>query len=154
MPMKYFNQAWLSFVLTFYSLSAAAETKASTSIGEGVTQPSEYFGQIVFSLVLVLLIIFISAWLLRRYGRFPGVAEGNLKVLGALSVGQRERILLLQVGSEQILVGVTSSRISRLHQLEVPVEVKDNVPVSSQFSQRLQEALKPKENKPHDREDH
>lgn len=154
MPMKYFNQAWLLTVLTLYSAFAMAETKTTASVGEGVAQPSEYFGQIVFSLVLVLLIIFISAWLLRRYGRFPGVAEGNLKVLGALSVGQRERILLLQVGGEQILVGVTTSRISRLHQLEVPVEVKDNVPVSSQFSQRLQEALKSKENKPHDREDH
>ncbi|WP_029407195.1 flagellar biosynthetic protein FliO [Thiomicrorhabdus sp. Milos-T2] len=149
--MKLFNQAWLFIVLTLYSLYSLAEDTAN--VGEAVTQPSEYFGQIVLSLVLVLLIIFISAWLLRRYGRFPGVAEGNLKVLGALSVGQRERILLLQVGEEQILVGVTTSRISRLHQLEVPVEVKDNVPISGQFSQRLQEALKPKDNKQQTRED-
>jgi len=149
--MKLFNQAWLFIVLTLYSLYSLAED--TVNVGEAVTQPSEYFGQIVLSLVLVLLIIFISAWLLRRYGRFPGVAEGNLKVLGALSVGQRERILLLQVGEEQILVGVTTSRISRLHQLEVPVEVKDNVPISGQFSQRLQEALKPKDNKQQTRED-
>jgi len=148
------KQAWLWCVLLLQTGFAFAETKVDAAeIGGSVTQPSEYFGQIVISLVLVLLIIFISAWLLRRYGRFPGVAEGNLKVLGALSVGQRERILLLKVGNEQILVGVTSSRISRLHQLEEPVEVKDNVPVSSQFSQRLQEALKPKENTLQSRED-
>ncbi|MEA1989749.1 MAG: flagellar biosynthetic protein FliO [Pseudomonadota bacterium] len=151
--MRYIKQAWLFVLLALNSMQVLAETTASSTIGEGVTQPSEYFGQIVLSLVLVLLIIFISAWLLRRYGRFPGVAEGNLKVLGALSVGQRERILLLQVGEDQILVGVTSSRISRLHQLEVPVEVKDNVPVTSQFSQRLQDALKPKGNTQHARED-
>lgn len=151
--MKNIKQAWLFVLLALNSMQVLAETTASSTIGEGVTQPSEYFGQIVLSLVLVLLIIFISAWLLRRYGRFPGVAEGNLKVLGALSVGQRERILLLQVGEDQILVGVTSSRISRLHQLEVPVEVKDNVPVTSQFSQRLQDALKPKGNTQHARED-
>ena len=151
--MRYIKQAWLLVLLALNSMQVLAETTASSSIGEGVTQPSEYFGQIVLSLVLVLLIIFISAWLLRRYGRFPGVAEGNLKVLGALSVGQRERILLLQVGEDQILVGVTSSRISRLHQLEVPVEVKDNIPVTSQFSQRLQDALKPKGNNQQARED-
>lgn len=151
--MRYIKQAWLFVLLALSSMQVLAETTASSAIGEGVTQPSEYFGQIVLSLVLVLLIIFISAWLLRRYGRFPGVAEGNLKVLGALSVGQRERILLLQVGEDQILVGVTSSRISRLHQLEVPVEVKDNVPVTSQFSQRLQDALKPKGNDQQARED-
>lgn len=130
-----------------------AEAEVTKGIGENVTKPSEYFGQIMLSLVLVLLIIFIAAWLLRRYGRFPGVAEGNLKVLGALSVGQRERILLLQVGNEQILVGVTSSQISRLHQLEQTIEVKDNVPVSSQFSQRLQEALKSKDHSRPPRED-
>jgi len=151
--MRFIKQAWLFILLALSSMQVLAETTASSTIGEGVTQPSEHFGQIVLSLVLVLLIIFISAWLLRRYGRFPGVAEGNLKVLGALSVGQRERILLLQVGEDQILVGVTSSRISRLHQLEVPVEVKDNVPVTSQFSQRLQDALKPKGNNQQARED-
>lgn len=154
MMLKKINQAWLAALLLAQSCFVFAETKIDASeIGGSVTQPSEYFGQIVISLVLVLLIIFVSAWLLRRYGRFPGVAEGNLKVLGALSVGQRERILLLQVGNEQLLVGVTTSRITRLHQLEEPVEVKDNVPVSSQFSQRLQEALKPKDNSQHSRED-
>jgi len=125
----------------FIAPIALAETTAS--IGESVTRPSEYFGQIMLSLVLVLLIIFLAAWILRRYSRFPGVADGNLKVIGALSVGQRERILLLQVGQEQILVGVTSSKITTLHQLEEAVKVKDNVPISSQFSKRLQEALKP-----------
>jgi flagellar protein FliO/FliZ len=121
-------------------LVLAEESKAEMSqIGASLSQPSDYFVQIMLSLILVLLIIFISAWLLRRYGRFPGVADGNLKVLGALSVGQRERILLLQVGSEQILVGVTSSKISTLHELKEPVVVTD--PVRGGFSERLQEAM-------------
>ena len=133
-------QAWSLLPSLFFSVSSfAIETPA---VGESVTRPSEYFGQILVSLVLVLLIIFVAAWLLRRYGRFPGVADGHLKVIGALSVGQRERIMLLQVGKEQILVGVTSNQISTLHQLEEPVQVKDNVPIGGQFSQRLQEALK------------
>lgn len=133
-------QAWSLLLSLFFSASSfAIETPA---VGESVTRPSEYFGQILVSLVLVLLIIFVAAWLLRRYGRFPGVADGHLKVIGALSVGQRERIMLLQVGKEQILVGVTSNQISTLHQLEEPVQVKDNVPIGGQFSQRLQEALK------------
>ncbi|GKT11147.1 MAG: flagellar protein FliO/FliZ [Thiomicrorhabdus sp.] len=141
---------WSFFPLILYSVFGFAET---SELGSSVTQPSEHFGSIVLSLVLVLFIIFISAWLLRRYSRFPGVADGNLKVVGALSVGQREKILLLQVGNEQILVGVTSSKITTLHQLEESVEVKDNVPVASQFSQRLQEALKPKDKQPATRAD-
>lgn len=139
------NHCKTSILLFVFFYSQSAFALESAGVGESVTRPSEYFGQIVLSLVLVLLIIFVSAWLLRRYGRFPGVADGRLKVIGALSVGQRERILLLQVGKEQILVGVTSSKISTLHQLEEAVEVKDNEPISSQFSKRLQEALKSKD---------
>jgi len=143
---------YASAMIFFHSCWAMAETKMQTdapAIGSSVTQPSEYFGQIVLSLVLVLLIIFLAAWLLRRYGRFPGVADGNLKVLGALSVGQRERILLLQVGKDQVLVGVTSSKITRLHQLEEPVEVTHNETQKSQFAQKLQEALNSKKDGTH-----
>ncbi|WP_019556707.1 flagellar biosynthetic protein FliO [Thiomicrorhabdus arctica] len=136
---------WSLLLLLFFSASSLAIE--APAVGESVTRPSEYFGQILVSLVLVLVIIFVAAWLLRRYGRFPGVADGHLKVIGALSVGQRERIMLLQVGKEQVLVGVTSNQISMLHLLEEPVQVKDNAPIGGQFSQRLQEALKSRDNK-------
>ncbi len=140
--LRGFFKPLFAFLLLGFSQLAYAEPLAS--IGESVVQPSDYFLQIVFSLILVILIIFMSAWMLRRYGRFPGVAEGNLKVLGALSVGQRERVLLLQVGKEQILVGVTSSRITTLHQLQENVEVNTAQPLKGAFAQRMQEALSKK----------
>jgi len=141
----FFKPLFAFLVLSFSSLVHAEQV---TQVGESVVQPSDYFMQIVLSLVLVLLIIFLSAWMLRRYGRFPGVADGNLKVLGALSVGQRERVLLLQVGNEQILVGVTSSRISTLHQLKEKVEVASAQPLKGSFAARLQEALSQKQSPP------
>ncbi|WP_321276222.1 flagellar biosynthetic protein FliO [Thiomicrorhabdus indica] len=134
----------------------------TVEIGQSVPKTGDYFLEIFFSLVLVLGIIFLSAWMLRRYGRFPGVADGNLRVLGTLSVGQRERIMLLQVGEQQILVGVTSSRISKLHQLEIPVDIPEPTSIglgkmafgakqkkteeSSSFAQKLQEALQTTQN--------
>lgn len=140
--LRGFFKPLFAFLMLGFSPVVLADQAAQ--LGESVVQPSEHFMQIVLSLVLVLLIIFISAWMLRRYGRFPGVADGNLKVLGALSVGQRERILLLQVGKEQVLVGVTSSRISTLHQLKESVEVTSAQPVTGSFASRLQEALSQK----------
>lgn len=129
--------------------NTANDATASNLVGSQVTQPSEYFGQILISLVLVLVIIFVAAWLLRRYGRFPGVADGNLKVLGALSVGQRERILLLQVGKDQVLVGVTSNKISRLHQLDETIDVAPTE-IKTPFAKKLNEALKANQNQSKD----
>lgn len=128
------------------SSAKMAASSSSVGIGQSVPQPSNYFSQIMLSLIFILLIIFAAAWLLRRYGRFPGVADGNLKVLGALSVGPRERILMLQIGKEQIVVGVTSSKISKLHELAEPVDVSESKPVGGAFAQRLQEAMQGKLN--------
>lgn len=154
-----------AFILLFFSSISLAQTPVEpqtqtvaenrVEIGQSVPKAGDYFVEIFFSLILVLGIIFVSAWMLRRFGRFPGVADGNLRVLGALSVGQRERIMLLQVGEEQVLIGVTTSRISKLHQLETPVVLpeiqaktfggfgvkKKNSEDSSTFAQNLQEAL-------------
>jgi len=138
--LRGFFKPLFAFLMFGFSTALLA-VEPVKEVGESVVQPSDYFLQIVLSLVLVLLIIFLAAWMLRRYGRYPGVADGNLKVLGALSVGQRERILLLQVGKEQILVGVTSSRISTLHQLPENIEAQESQPLGSSFAQRFQEAL-------------
>ncbi len=127
---------------------ALADTPAPLS-GGALIKPSDYLGQILVSLTLVLLIIFVGAWLLRRFGRFASVAEGQLSVLGALSVGQRERIMLVQVGREQLLIGVTSSRISTLHRLETPINLDDTdtqpgpsgQTMAESFAKRLQAAM-------------
>lgn len=158
---------WIALLpMASWAQSEAVETAKQqvSEIGGGLPNPSEYVGQIVMSLILVLLIIFAAAWLLRRFGRFSAVAEGKLQVLGAISVGQRERIMLVQVGEEQLLIGVTTSRISTLHRLNAPLQFDDqdleskaSAPDSQQeqaeselrpkftpssFTQRLQEAIK------------
>lgn len=144
-----FQFVFLILFSVLFQTSVYAETLPP--VGQSVPKPGDYFLEILVSLFLVLAIIFLAAWLLRRYGRFPGVADGNLKVLGALSVGQREKILLLQVGDEQLLVGVTSSRISTLHQLTNPIEIKDPQSLKDSlngmghkmsFAQNLQNAIK------------
>lgn len=138
--MRFFS--WL-FALVF-SLPAWAEEAATTTVGGSLTRPGDYFGQILFSLVLVLVLIFAVAWMLRRFNRFSAVAHGHLKVHGVLQVGQRERILLLQVGEKQLLVGVTTSKISTIYELEEPLDVNNHAAnsfVSNKFYQRLQQAM-------------
>jgi len=136
--------AWL-----MSSLAASAFAAEPVTIGQSVPQPAEYFPQIMLSLFLVLGIIVVSVWLVKRFGRFSGMAEGSLRILGVLAVGQREKVLLVQVGDEQLLLGVTASRITNLHKLASPIEVTEtnnsafSAGVGSKsFAQNLQDALK------------
>lgn len=99
--------------------------------------------QLVIALVVVLSAIVGVGWMVRRLGRFPAGAGAMLKVLGGLAVGQRERIVLIQVGEKQLLVGVAPGRIQTLHVLDEPLTVADSgaAPMKS-FSERLSAAIK------------
>jgi len=74
--------------------------------------------QIMTYLILVVVIIIGSAWLFRRYGRVNSTANGNLKVIAGLSVGQRERIVLVAAGDVRLLLGVAPGQVQTLHVME------------------------------------
>jgi flagellar protein FliO/FliZ len=98
-------------------------------------------GNVLVVLLLIVGLLFALTWLLKRSGIIQNSAQGHLKIIGGLSVGPRERIVLLQVGQEQILVGVTAAEISLLHMLTEPVVIAENQPlshVSQGFAERLQ----------------
>ena len=78
-------------------------------------------GGALFGLLLVLGLILGLAWMLRR---LPGVgfrpAEG-LRVVASLQLGAKERAVVVEVGGQQLLLGVTAAGISRLHELPQPL---------------------------------
>ena len=97
--------------------------------------------QLSFGLMVVLAAIVGSAWLLRRYGRLQTGAEGALRIIGGLSMGPRERVVLVQVGKQQLLLGVAPGRIQTLHVLDEPV-MDATSPTPSAFVEKLTAALK------------
>lgn len=96
--------------------------------------------QMFLGLALVLGLIVGMAWLIRRMGSITQVGQGALKVVGGLSLGQREKIVLVQIGEEtQILVGLAPGQIRTLHVLDKPISV--NTPatkVPGGFAEKLQ----------------
>ncbi len=117
----------------------AAEEKTSAIIS---TDPmsGNYLFQLILGLIVVLLCIVALAWFAKRMNRLQSSTGGMLKIIGGISMGSRERVVLLQVGSEQLLVGVSPGRINTLHVLETPL---DNADVNSEktFATNLAEAV-------------
>ena len=73
--------------------------------------------QIIFSLLLVLAAIVLVAWLLKRMNAAQ-LGSGNLlKILGSVAIGQRERIVLVEVKDTWLVVGVGPGQIRTLHTL-------------------------------------
>ncbi|CAN7162849.1 flagellar biosynthetic protein FliO [Pseudoduganella sp. LjRoot289] len=68
----------------------------------------------IFSLILVLGVLVGLAWALKRYGPKSVTGGANIKLVGALSVGARERILVVEVGEQWIVVGASPGRMNAL----------------------------------------
>ncbi|MDH5229313.1 MAG: flagellar biosynthetic protein FliO [Gammaproteobacteria bacterium] len=98
--------------------------------------------KLVFALLLVVGAIFATAWFYKRFGQVASLPNNAIRIVGGVSLGQRERIVVLQVGEEQLLLGVTPSRIDTLHKLEKPIEISSHTPTSDLFAEKFQSALK------------
>jgi len=103
------------------------------------------FIQMFFGLLLVLGLIFGMAWFIRRMGSFQQVSHGALRILGGLSLGQRERIVLVQVGEQQLLIGLAPGQIRTLHVLDKTVGIGDSGSgKQTSFAERLQSVIQGK----------
>lgn len=70
--------------------------------------------QVFAGLVLVLALVIGTAWMLRRVGSVPGLSNQAIKMVGAASVGSRERVVLLEVAGTWIVVGVAPGQVRSL----------------------------------------
>lgn len=98
--------------------------------------------KVVVGLLFVLVAIFASAWAFRRFGGKAFMSNDSMQIIGGLSLGQRDRVVLLQVGKEQIVVGVSPGRLQTLHVLKEPVEVPENNQQASIMNRSFSDALK------------
>ncbi len=73
--------------------------------------------QMMFSLALVIAAIMAVAWLLKRTNLTRQVGGEHLKVIAGVAIGQRERIVLVEVDDTWLVVGVGPGQIRTLHTL-------------------------------------
>jgi len=101
-----------------------------------VTDPSQMAAaaSMLGGLILVLLLIFALAYLLRRFNLVP-TNHSVLKTLAVTSLGQKERLVLVQVGQQQYLLGVSGQQVNLIDKLAKPIEIE-----STSFADKLRQA--------------
>ena len=71
--------------------------------------------QMMVGLLLVLAVIVATAWLLKRFALNHGAPNGNIKVIAGAAVGQRERVVLVEVNGTWLVLGVAPGQVRTLH---------------------------------------
>ncbi|HKJ76808.1 MAG TPA: flagellar biosynthetic protein FliO, partial [Gammaproteobacteria bacterium] len=133
---------WMAFPLLLPVVAWGAEQADKAEKASPAMPPADVgsIAQVMVALLVVLALILGMAWLLRRVGGIQRGGSGAIRVLGGMSMGQRERVVLVQVGETQLLLGVAPGRVQTLHVLDKPVDVS-GPGAGESFSQRLSQAL-------------
>lgn len=101
----------LRFLLLLFPLSAHATESAGTTVSAGT------YVQTGLALALIVGLLFGTAWLLRKLSGGKGFGQGGMKIVGGVALGPRERIALVEVGEDWLVIGIVPGQIRTLHRL-------------------------------------
>ena len=109
--------------------------------------------QTILALMFVLALLIGLAWFMKRYG--PKVMGGNnkMRVVSSLNLGGRERIVLVEVADQWIVVGASPGRINALATMprqegDLPqLATAQNGPAAANFSEWLKQTIEKRNGK-------
>ncbi|MBD3895220.1 flagellar biosynthetic protein FliO [Halomonas sp. ML-15] len=102
-------------------------------------------GKTAAALALVVAIIFLCSYLVKRLHPQGRVHGQHLKVVGSTAVGNRERVVIVDVEGTWLVLGVGGGQVTKLHECVAPVESTPPPavhPEGSSFATRFASALK------------
>jgi len=110
----------------------------------GESKSSSDIGTMVIGLVAVLGLILLLAWLSKRFNLAAPGGNSSMKLLSAMSVGPKEKIMLVEVEGEKLLLGVTPHQINRLGSYGKSSDVNstDEAGTKTEFAERMSSLLK------------
>jgi flagellar protein FliO/FliZ len=133
----------------------------ASGVGAGTAVPSLGFGAVLQTLVglaVVIGFVFGCAWLARKFGYQGSKRSGLVKVVGGASLGNKERVAVVEVGDTWLVLGAGPGNVRLLHTMPAGsadvdgVRVPASAPASTQtlpggFGQRFRDALAGEANK-------
>jgi flagellar protein FliO/FliZ len=97
---------------------AAASTPFAAPVAQSAPSTTGGTLRVTLAMILVLGAVMAAAWLARRLRGVSGAPTNGLEVLAQVSLGARERAVLIRVGERQVLIGVAPGNVRTLHVVE------------------------------------
>jgi len=94
--------------LSFATPCIASDAPAPVSFAPGLLQAT-------LGLAVVLALIWGAAWVARRFSPQGSSLRSPIKLVATQALGQRERVVLIELGESWLLLGVAPGQVSMLH---------------------------------------
>lgn len=120
------------------------EQQRAERVGSQVEPPLDSLIKITLFLILVLALILALAWFVQKTGvgqrnGLGGWAKPSgapIEILSVQAVGVKEKLALVKVGEQCLLLGITAQSISRLAEVEAP-DAPESAPDTVAFADLL-----------------
>jgi flagellar protein FliO/FliZ len=114
-------------------MTAVAQPASPLSVGS--------LTQLTLSLLAIVALILAISWALKRLKLTAPRGSGAIAVVDELSLGPRDRIVLVRVGESQVLIGIGAAGPVSLTPLAAPIEIKPGSNAAP-FADRLRDIMK------------
>ena len=118
-----------------FATEAPASLPATPGIGGGDVL------SLGLSLIIVVGVILALGWFYSRSRFVSGGGADLISIVATRPLGPKERLMIVEVADQQLLIGMTATGANTLHVLEKPVEVTAKTPVTGNFASRLKSAV-------------
>ncbi|TJZ72909.1 flagellar biosynthetic protein FliO [Chitiniphilus eburneus] len=136
---------WFRRLIACIAFQPVVAHAATAPAGPGLAD----FGQTLFALLVVLGLIVLGAWFLRRFSLLPNAGGGRLRVVSGVLVGGKERVVIVEVEGSWLVLGVTSQSINLLHTLPRPDDAPPApIPAVPAFAEKLAQIIKKQRERP------
>lgn len=102
----------LFLVMLFLATAVHAETSGANNTGADIAK-------VVWGLLVVLTVIAGLAWIIKKLTRIQTGGMSAARIVGAVSVGTRERVIVLEIANRWIVVGVAPGQVNAIANLDI-----------------------------------
>lgn len=99
--------------------ATAAESPPAPAVGMGSIL------QMLAGLVIVLALVLFMGWLLKRFSGHAFSQNSAIRIIAGTAVGQRERVVVVEVADQWLILGVAPGSVHALHTMpraELPAD--------------------------------
>jgi flagellar protein FliO/FliZ len=102
--------------------NAPSVIEKTPEVGKHVNSSMDV-GSMIMSLLMVLALIIVSGFVLKRFN-LTQQNSNRLSIVANLSLGAKERVVVLQIGEEQLVLGVSAQQVSLLKTLDKTLDIQ------------------------------
>ena len=106
-----------TLAITLINLLYAPLSWSEQNLDDSANNPYSWeVVKVIFSLILVLTIFYFLVNIFKKYMGISFKTNSAIRIAGGLSLGGKEKVVLIEAGNVNLLLGVTSTTITKLHQ--------------------------------------